>query len=123
MIKINKIVKLTQEIFDVTEQLKVLQEVYDNSLQELLNTKSIIEIRENELKTLISERDALEGRKNDTTIYPFPNYPAYPNYPIHPGEWKQQNNCPVCGLDWSGPMGYCCNNKDCPTIRATCTTL
>jgi hypothetical protein len=121
--KITKLLYLTQEIFDISENLRVLQEVHDHQEKELLNTKALIHTRESELKDYISQRDDLEGRRKENIYkFTFPNYPVTPNYPFYPGEWKQQNNCPVCGLDWSGPMGYCCNNKDCPTVKATCTT-
>lgn len=115
-VKMNKILANTSKIFLKSKTLEKME-------QQLAELVEDIGVLKDEIQRLSDIRDELEGRKNDKTVYTFPNYPVTPNYPIYPGEWKQQNNCPVCGLDWSGPMGYCCNNKDCPTVRATCTTL
>lgn len=114
-VKINQILANTSKIFLKSKTLEKLE-------QQLAELVADIGVLKDEIQRLSDIRDELEGRKKDKTVYTFPNYPVTPNYPIYPGEWKQQNNCPVCGIDWSGPMGYCCNNADCPTPRATCSS-
>lgn len=52
------------------------------------------------------------------TIPPYPQMPATPPYPYQPDNPNRLNissRCPVCGVDWSGPMGYVCPRNDCPT--------
>ncbi len=67
-----------------------------------------------------SRIDDLEERiaRLERTLFPLDHpapYPAWPSIGI--GKTK----CAVCGLDWSGPMGYVCPNSACPIQpRSTC---
>lgn len=117
----NQILDITEQVFVKSKKLKKLE----NQLSELINN---IDALKSEIQRLSSARDELEGRNGDKTVYIFPNYPIYPTYD-NPYDWKpyytySSGHCSVCGIDWSGAMGYCCSNKDCPTaIKSTCDSL
>lgn len=56
----------------------------------------------------------------DIPVYPREQSPKWPEINPYrtdaPREWSNPyKTCPKCGLDLSGPMGYCCPNGDCPT--------
>lgn len=125
--EISELLNITREIYARSKALSVLEEDLQ-SLTEIITTERAA------LNDLVARRKILEKVKVVETLYVYPNYPKNPvfqmptspdigppyNPHVVPSSWK--NNCPVCGIDWSGPMGYCCNNKDCPTPRSTCTT-
>lgn len=126
--KIEKIIELTQEIFDINENLKVLREILDQQEQEFLNTKKLIQTREDELLVAVRKRDDLEDTKAVTTQtqYPFVYVPTEERNPYGPFPFSPYvgpaNNCSVCGIDLTQAMGYCCNNAKCPFPRVTCST-
>lgn len=56
--------------------------------------------------------------KIDFTFEPIKvdDYPSGPYEPVIPTIWDvSSNQCPKCGLIFSGIMGYVCSTPNCPT--------
>lgn len=59
---------------------------------------------------------------------PYPGTTFIPYQPvfipiIQPQPALPTTQCPSCGLDWGGVMGYVCGRTDCPVQpQVTCTT-
>jgi hypothetical protein len=69
-----------------------------------MNGEKMIDGKMNEiLKRLEKIEDDLERIKEQTF------HPAMPVFPT-----KLGTKCSVCGIEWSGVMGYVCTNKTCP---------
>lgn len=71
------------------------------------------------LRNRISELEAQLHRERTKWIPygPIPN-PVVPETPIWPAPGIQPlptSKCSKCGLEFNGPMGYCCPRSDCPT--------
>ena len=48
-------------------------------------------------------------------------YPSPTTLPPTVPTWSDKVYCPKCGMDWSGVMGYVCNDMKCPTqTKITC---
>lgn len=116
--KIKKILELSQEIYNKSINLIELQKIVEKLELELTDAKRNVQLEQSDINKLIEMRDQLEGRtKNWTYIYP-----TQPPVEIGPPYEPMLTNCPVCGIDFTRPMWYVCNNMNCPTPRATCTT-
>ena len=82
---------------------------------------------ENDSVVLLQQRvDQLEGvlDKVERRLFDLENkigeWPVPEFEPIDFGDGTLKNACQVCGIEWSGAMGYCCSRADCPFGGATC---
>lgn len=58
--------------------------------------------------------------KRDQPIQPPPYIPnSFPTIPTL--TWPDKTYCSKCGMNWSGAMGYVCNDQKCPIqLKTTC---
>ena len=84
------------------------------------------DVRPSKLQILTDKVDQLEGvvdklerrlfdLENKIGEWPIPEFAE-----IDFGDGTLKNACQVCGIEWSGTMGYCCSRADCPFGGATC---
>lgn len=113
-----------QELAEISELLNITREIYSRSKalcgleEELRLLTETVTTERIALNSLIRKRKDLEKISDPVhPPLPSPNQFMWPNI-----AQRNDNNCPVCGIDCTGPMGYVCNNRNCPTPRSTCAT-
>jgi hypothetical protein len=94
-----------------------IEEKVENILRQLDRISKTLLDLDKQVQDLRADMDRKQPREPYTPPYTPPPYnPWNPSNP-----WVAVQRCPVCNMSWEGPMGYVCNNPNCPS-RVTCVS-